>query len=159
MCQQFLHLLLSGGQAHPPNYCIPVLRWMSTQNMTIAWDLMYAQVKWICNFWESTEGVSGAEERISSVLLTQEDVLVLAELLRAQLLCDNGIPVQTGLASPHTQKKKKKMQQGIFSTLSCSTLCFLASTFKLCNNIYTQMLTVIFHPGKRRCHLKVPCVM
>lgn len=51
------------------------------------------------------------------------------------------------------------MQQGIFSTLSCSTLCFLASTFKLCNNIYIQMLTVIFHPGKRRCHLKVPCVM
>lgn len=53
----------------------------------------------------------------------------------------------------------KKMQRGIFSTLSCSTLCFLASTVKLCNNIYIQMLTVIFHPGKRRCHLKVPCVM
>lgn len=70
MCQQFLHLLLFGGQAHPPNYCVPVLRQVSSQSMTTAWDLMYARVKRICNFWESGEWVSEAQETIPCVLLT-----------------------------------------------------------------------------------------
>lgn len=70
-------------------------------------------------------------------------------------VCDNGIAVQMVLVSAHG----KKRQRGIFSTLSCSTLCFLAGTVEMCNNIYIQMLTVIFHPGERRCHLEVLCMM
>lgn len=160
MCQQFLHLLLFGGQAHLPNYCVPVLRQVSSQSMTTAWDLMYARVKRICNFWESGEWVSEAQETIPCVLLT----LVAGGRVGPGRAAVSTEPCVT-MGSLYKQcwllhaKKKKKMQQGIFSTLSCSTLCFLASTFKLCNNVYIQMLTVIFHPGKRRCPLKVPCVM
>lgn len=60
----------------------------------------------------------------------------------------------------HLKKNKKqknqtkKIQLGILSALSCSTLCFLACKFKLCNNIYIQMLTVIFPSRKKEMSFK-----